>query len=92
MMARIALHGFVDGKVQGVGFRQGTWREAGRLGLAGWVRNRDDGRVETWIEGEGAAVDRLVDWLADGPPGAAVTEVRLEPCPPEGLRAFVIRR
>lgn len=42
-MARICLHAYVGGRVQGVGFRQATREEADRLELDGWVRNLDDG-------------------------------------------------
>ena len=46
---QICLHGFVSGKVQGVGFRQHTQEEAQRLELNGWVRNLADGRVEVLV-------------------------------------------
>ena len=45
-MARICLHGYVSGRVQGVGYRQHTEQQAERLALDGWVSNRADGRVE----------------------------------------------
>ena len=46
----------VRGLVQGVGFRHALCREARRLGLAGWVRNRHDGSVEAFLQGDAAAV------------------------------------
>ena len=49
------VHVRVWGRVQGVYFRAGTQREAQRLGLDGWVRNRGDGSVEAVAEGPGAA-------------------------------------
>ena len=66
----------VRGTVQGVGFRAFTEREARRLGLDGWVRNRRDGTVEAVLSGEAAAVERMLLALGVGPPGAAVVNVR----------------
>lgn len=49
--------------------------EALTLGVSGWVRNNPDGTVEALLEGHRAAVDKLVDWMREGPPRAAVTDV-----------------
>ncbi len=72
------VHAFVAGVVQGVGFRYFVAREARRLGLAGFVRNLPDGRVEVVAEGERAALERLVAALRSGPPSAEVQDVRVE--------------
>jgi acylphosphatase len=69
----------VAGRVQGVGFRWSTVQQARRLGLAGAVWNRSDGRVEVHARGEPSALDDLEAWLASGPPGARVRA--LEPIP-----------
>lgn len=84
---RIVVHGLVHG----VGFREATRREAGRAGVAGWVRNRQDGTVEAVLEGPAAAVDRLVAFAHQGPRGAIVTRVDASEEPPEGLRGFAVR-
>lgn len=63
------------GRVQGVGFRFAAARRAAELGLAGWVRNDDDGSVETVAEGPPAVLDAFVAWLHRGPRGAHVTRV-----------------
>jgi acylphosphatase len=68
-------HCLVDGLVQGVFFRDSTWRRARELGVTGWVRNLPDGRVEVVAEGERADVEHLVEWLHDGPKYARVEEV-----------------
>jgi acylphosphatase len=65
----------VHGRVQGVGYRAALHREATRLGLAGWVRNRHDGTVEAWVQGRAAPVERLVAWARRGPPLARVAQV-----------------
>jgi len=70
-----AIHAVIDGRVQGVTYRQATRSTARGLGLLGWVRNLADGRVEVWAQGEDDSVARLVDWLWAGPPGAVVTGV-----------------
>jgi acylphosphatase len=82
MMRRV--HVIVRGVVQGVGFRMDTMREAERLGLGGYVRNRVDGAVEIVAEGEAAAVERLVNWARHGPQAAAVEDVAVADAEPMG--------
>lgn len=91
-MSPIARRAVVGGWVQGVGFRYHARERARELGLAGWVRNLPDGRVEAWIEGEQDAVDAMAAWLRRGPPAARVERVELEERAPEGLPAFEVRR
>ncbi len=74
-MARKRAWARVSGRVQGVSFRWYTQREAGKLGLVGWVRNRLDGSVELECEGEAARVDALLAWLERGSPGSRVDKV-----------------
>lgn len=87
-----AVRALVSGRVQGVAFRHFTKVEARRLGLRGWVRNLDDGRVETWIEGDEAALEELVAWLHHGPPAAHVERVVTERVAAAGHAAFVVAR
>lgn len=67
----------VLGKVQGVSFRYYTAREAGRMGLGGWVRNLPDGSVEVFAQGPADEVDYLFKWAHHGPEFASVKGVRL---------------
>jgi len=71
----VANRAVVRGRVQGVYFRQSCRQEARRLHLLGWVRNRPDGTVEVWAQGQANAVDSLIDWLWHGPPHARVSGV-----------------
>ena len=65
----------IRGLVQGVGFRYSLQREALRLGLVGWVRNRRDGTVEAVVCGPESAVHSMVAWAHRGPPAARVESV-----------------
>ncbi|MGF6692575.1 acylphosphatase [Pseudomonas sp. D(2018)] len=91
-MARICLHGYVSGKVQGVYYRQSTQEQADRLELDGWIRNLADGRVEVLVEGEDGAVRELAAWLEQGPAEAQVTGVELQEQPLQGITGFIVRR
>lgn len=73
--APITRHLRIRGLVQGVGFRWSFCREAERLGLAGWVRNRHDGSVEALVRGTPAAVEAMTAWARHGPPAARVSAV-----------------
>jgi acylphosphatase len=88
----VRRHVFVSGDVQGVFFRAETRDRARRAGVAGWVRNLPDGRLEAVFEGPGAAVESLIDWCRHGPAGADVQEVEVSDEDPEGLDAFEVRR
>lgn len=70
------LHAIVEGRVQGVYFRDFVCRRAEELGVTGWVRNVTDGTVEVLAEGENFAITRLVLALEKGPPHSRVDEVR----------------
>ncbi len=79
----------IRGRVQGVGFRYWMEREAERLGLDGWVRNRRDGSVEALIAGPAPLVEELIRACRQGPPAARVERVDVEPWsppPPPGFR------
>lgn len=65
----------VTGQVQGVGFRYSAMAQARRLGLMGWVANREDGAVEGVASGADEALARFRAWLQQGPPAARVQDV-----------------
>lgn len=70
---KVTKHLIVRGRVQGVGFREYMRREAERLNVKGWVRNRHDGTVEAMLHGLPEDVAKILDWARRGPPGAHVT-------------------
>ena len=81
----------MSGRVQGVFFRDSTRRAAESRGVAGWVRNRDDGTVEAWFEGDDEKVASMLEWARSGPSRADVDRVDVEDVEPEGLDGFRIR-
>ena len=84
----------VSGHVQGVFFRASTRDTAQALGLAGYARNLDDGRVEVVAQGSEDAIEALRAWLHDGPPQARVDQVERASGTPDDVPAegrFLIR-
>jgi acylphosphatase len=80
----------VTGRVQGVGFRYWTEREALKHGLDGWVRNERDGSVRAVIAGSEEAVSAMLEAFMQGPDSAVVTDVIREPAEDEGFDGFRI--
>lgn len=68
----------VTGRVQGVAYRANMRREAQRLGVTGWVRNRSDGSVEAMVAGSAEQVAAIINWARRGPPAAQVEHVAVE--------------
>ena len=86
-------HYLVKGRVQGVGFRWFVHREAGALGLHGWVRNTEDGQVEVVASGDAEDLALLRQALQKGSRGSrvdAVVEHELDESEAEGLGSFQI--
>lgn len=81
----------VEGRVQGVFFREATSERALELGVKGWVRNGEDGSVLVHAEGPEEAVEQLTGFLREGPPAARVEEVSVEAAKVEGHEQFAIR-
>ncbi|HLB20984.1 MAG TPA: DNA polymerase ligase N-terminal domain-containing protein [Solirubrobacteraceae bacterium] len=81
----------LSGRVQGVGFRDATRSMARELGVQGWVRNADDATVTVHAEGPPAAIEELVAFLRQGPPGAAVADLTVADVRVEGHEQFAVR-
>ena len=69
----------IKGRVQGVGFRYYTKKNADALGICGWVKNRQDGSVEVLAEAEGDQLDKFIGQLRQGPSSAVVESLKKEP-------------
>lgn len=67
----------IEGRVQGVGFRVFVERNALRLGIDGWVRNRRDGGVEVSLHGPRTGIDEMIARCRQGPPGGNVEMVKV---------------
>ncbi len=88
-----AVRVLVAGRVQGVGFRYFVALEARALGLAGFVRNLRDGRVETVASGPDDKIEALLAACRRGPPGSRVEGVEFGQADGAGLtEPFEIRR
>jgi acylphosphatase len=84
------LHAAITGRVQGVGYRAWVEREAERLRLAGWVRNRRDGSVEAVFKGNEDAIVRMLDECWRGPRSAKVDNVVATVIADEGWAEFSV--
>jgi len=69
------LYAIISGRVQGVFFRVNTRNKANELGLTGWVKNRWDGKVEVLCEGPKENIDKMLEWLKQGPKYSKVSQV-----------------
>jgi acylphosphatase len=74
MAARICRV-IITGRVQGVGFRAWTGKQAMALGLSGYVRNLPNGKVEVLLSGESLIIDKMLDLCRLGPRLASVTNI-----------------
>src|SRR4030065_183957 len=72
----------VSGRVQGVFFPASTCDVASRCGVRGYVRNLPGRQVEAVLQGERSAVEKVIAFLREGPPGAGVTDIAVGWGPP----------
>lgn len=79
---------YVSGRVQGVGFRWFVQRQAQELGISGWVRNEDDGRVHVYAVGTQDQLNRLAGYLHMGPRMAEVRGVEEREAAVQQLSSF----
>jgi acylphosphatase len=93
-LTEVRAHVEVTGRVQGVGFREFVRTIAQRLGIAGWIRNREDGVVELAASGQASQIETLLAAVRRGPAGANVQAVRTLPVDEHDAlpKPFVIRR
>ncbi len=77
-MEKTGRYFIIEGKVQGVFYRDSTLKKAKNLGLTGWVRNSSQGHVECSAFGTADTLNQLEDWLWEGPPSAKVNSIKAE--------------
>ena len=88
----VRAHLLISGVVQGVGYRWSCQRAAVRIGVKGWVRNLDDGRVEAVAQGPREQVEELIKWCYRGPSEASVSDIAVTyEEPTEEFQDFGIR-
>ena len=73
----VRVHLLIEGKVQGVFFRNHTKEKAIQEGVYGWVKNLPDGRVEAIFEGDHLSVQRIIEFCRTGPIGSRVKKVEV---------------
>lgn len=89
---RIRLHVLIDGRVQGVGFRFFTRRQASISGITGYAKNLVNGKVEVVAEGRESSLEEFVKKLKKGPSMARVTDIQIDRKKYKGeFRSFSIR-
>lgn len=87
---RIAVKLSITGLVHGVMFRASMTEYARSQGVSGWVRNKADGSVEAFVEGEEESVQKVIAWASHGPPRARVDAVRSEESAVRNTKGFVV--
>ena len=88
---KVQKHIYISGRVQGVGFRAFTRREAAVLDIKGWVKNLADGRVELVIKGQEAKVKEMLRKVKEGPSFARVDDFKVKDEKPDDYDQFEIR-
>jgi acylphosphatase len=80
----------LEGRVQGVGFRETTKYVADQSGIKGWIRNEADGTVYLEAEGEQWELDSFIEWCNDGPDRARVDAIKVTNGELKNFKDFVI--
>ena len=85
-----SIRAYITGTVQGVFFRKFVKDKADELGIKGYVRNLDDGRVEVWAEGNGKEVKKMVEYCKEGPQHASIRRIDLLEEKFQGFKEFKV--
>ena len=81
----------IDGKVQGVWFRNSAAQIASELGIKGFIQNNADGSVYLEVEGPKENLTKVIGWCLEGPENAVVSGITLVKVPAIGLTTFEIK-
>mgnify|MGYP001571793441 FL=1 len=72
------IHIIIDGRVQGVGFRYSLYIKALQLGIKGWVKNKDDNKVEAVFEGEQDKINNIIEFCKKGPFLTNISNIKIK--------------
>lgn len=86
------VHLVISGKVQGVFFRDSSKKVAEKLNITGWIKNRQDNKVEAMVSGDEKDVKAFIDWCKSGPERAEVEEVIVSEKEKISFKKFEIKR
>ena len=86
------VHLVISGKVQGVFFRAEAENMANQLEIQGWIKNREDKKVEALVTGEPANLDQFIAWCKVGPAKAQVENVVVTQKPAAAFNKFEVIR
>ena len=84
-------HLTIQGEVQGVFYRDSAKKEALRLGITGWIRNKDNGDVEAMVTGHETVLHEFFEWCKQGPPKAVVSDVIIQRKEDQKFDSFTIK-
>jgi acylphosphatase len=87
-----AVRVYIFGIVQGVFFRTFIEEQAKKLGLKGYVRNKEDGSVESWFEGNSGDVDKMIEICKKGPKHSVIKRLDIVDESVQGLKDFKVLR
>ena len=82
----------IEGRVQGVFLRKRTKQKARELGLKGWVKNLEDGRVEVVIEGKDENVNQMFEICEKGTQHTDIKDIQFEELKHQGFDGFKVMR
>jgi acylphosphatase len=89
-MKRVRI--LIEGRTQGINFRYYTQQQAQKLGLAGFVRNLSDGRIEIDAQGDDESVEEMLTWCQEGPQSAQLKSILFRyDEPSEHVSDFIVR-
>ena len=86
------IHIIIDGRVQGVGFRYSLYIKALQLGIKGWVKNKDDNKVEAVFEGEQDKINHILEFCKKGPFLTNISNIKIKEEQYKGEEKFRILR
>ncbi|MCR4328563.1 MAG: acylphosphatase [Patescibacteria group bacterium] len=91
MEAPVSFCATISGKVQGVGFRYAVYREAKKLGVRGFIKNKKDGSVYLEAEGSSEVIKDFFQWCRSVQKNAQIENIEFASCAIRGFSGFEIQ-